>query len=355
MKFNDLQSEYLYFKEKIDSDTQQVFESGNYLLGEKTKEFENKFAEFVGKKYAVTVGNATDGITATIKYLIDKMGKDTTIICPNYSAIPTAIAIKNVTNNIHYAEIDDTFMIDFSKLPDIKNAILVLVNLFGSLGNVDEAKAYCKRNDCILVEDSAQVCFKDCSTKSDYAVFSHYPTKSLGSMGDCGTVVTNDADFAQFLLRYRFYGQEGAEVKFVGVNSRTSELQAAILLAKLPTFELLNSVRIGIANRYKKIIKGQPILSHSVYHQFVVQFNKREEVIIPELNRREIPFMIHYPFHLPDKEVLRGVGYSEPWFTDIVDYRVSDKVISLPVHPFMKESEIVQVEDFLHSCKNYEL
>jgi dTDP-4-amino-4,6-dideoxygalactose transaminase len=237
--------------------------------------------------------------------------------------------------------------IDPEKLPNIKNGIVIPVHLFGNNCQIEKIKDYCQQNNHILIEDCAQSTGSGSGSDGDYSVFSFYPTKPLGSMGDGGMICLNDKDESEFFKKFRFYGQDKGRVEFVGINSRIDEFQASVVLAKMHSYQKLNDKRIEIATRYKKIIKGYKVNSKSVYHIFAVLFNDRTKVI-DLMNQLQIPHMIHYPHHVSELPVLQGKNKCD------VGFRVSDKIVSIPCHPFLSETDIQKVEEFLFSVKEQE-
>ena len=339
MKFIDLKKQYQYFKKDIDKCVGSVLVSDYYLLGDNLNNFEKNFSKHIGLKNTVCVKNCTDAITLLIK----ELGKDKPIIMPNFGAYPTAVACKNVTDNIYYVDVDDSLTIDVNKLPDIKNGIVIGVNLFGNNIN-PKIKEYTKKNGHILIEDCAQSTGSGSGLLGDYSVFSFYPTKPLGSMGDGGAICSNNN--IEKYKNLRFYGLNNGTIEHIGVNSRMDEIQSAILNVKLNNYTELNNKRISIANRYKKYVNGQFVFTKCIYHQFVILFND-VELIKEELKKRSIPYMIHYNNHVTDFEVLRGRNND-------VGYRVNDKIISLPIDPFLTEQEIQKVEMFLKEFSKYE-
>ena len=343
MKFVDLHNEYLYFKDKITANTETVLNSGRYLLGQQMNNLEDYFKKLSGKYSAIAVKNCTDAIMLVLRYVY-KDGMP--IILPNFGAYPTAVACYNYTNNIHYVDVDDSYTIDIKKLPaSITGGIIIAVNLFGNNCNMQDIMAYAKANNHIVIEDCAQSTGSGSGIFGDYSVFSFYPTKPLASMGDGGMICTNNEDDAFKILR--FYGQHKNKIIKIGVNSRMDELQCAIVNAKIPGYIDLTVRRTQIANRYKQIVNGIKINSNCVYHQFVVKFNERE-FIESKLKLATIPYMIHYPFHVSEMDALKGVY-------NYVAFRINNKVISLPCHPFMTEVEINKVEHFLEEFKQYEV
>ena len=121
MKFVDLHAEYLFYKEEIDKNLHQVIGSGRYLLGSQLQELETRFAQLIGKEAAVGVKNCTDAITLVLKKIYEP---GMPVIIPNFGAYPTAIACKNITDNIYYVDVDRTTTMDVSKLPDVQGGIV---------------------------------------------------------------------------------------------------------------------------------------------------------------------------------------------------------------------------------------
>jgi len=343
IKFVDLKKEREYFKNSVDTRLKTVLESGNYLFSDQTKELEDKFPRYIGKKNGYSVKNCTDAIMILLKEL---WTEDLPIILPNFGAYPTSIAARNFSQNLFYVDVDDTMTIDPKKLPDrVKNGILIAVNLFGNNCDFEAIREYCKRNNHIFIEDCAQSTGSGSGRAGDFSVFSFYPTKPLACYGD-GGFICSDHDL-EFVKRLRFYGQEGNKIVDVGVNSRIDEMQTSIILAKFPYFEGLNRKRRKIAERYMKIVRGITWRDGAVFHQFPILFRDRDEVI-NLMNERNIESLIHYPFHVSEIPVLMGKE-------NHVGYRVSDNILSIPIHPFLTEEEIQRIEEFLYDVREEEM
>lgn len=342
MKFTDLRAEYCFFKHKIDAKLTEIAQSGQYLFGKELSVLEGRFAEFCSKNNAIGVKNCTDAIMLVLKH-IWKPGMP--IILPNFGAYPTAVACRNVTDLLYFVDVDNTLTIDASKLPDLKNGVVIAVHLFGNNCNMTEIVKYCKENNHILIEDCAQSTGSGSGTMGDYSVFSFYPTKPLASMGD-GGMICCDEDRTHF-DRLRFYGQEGSEIHSIGINSRMDEFQAAIVNIKLNDFQNLNDRRKEICERYRKIVHGYKTRGNCVFHQFVILFNNRDWVI-EQFRANKIPHIIHYPNHISEMSIFKNSIYNN------VTCRINDKCISIPCHPFMIEEQIQRVEVLLHCLRGHE-
>lgn len=355
MLFTDPKSEYEYFKSEIEDEWHSIRNSGRYLFGPQVERLEQNFKELTGFRQAIAVKNCTDAISLILQ-VVWKPGMP--VILPNFGAYPTAIAVARITGTqaIHFVDIDHTFCMDVSKLPDIRKGIIIPVNLFGNNAALMQISLYADKNNHIMITDCAQSTGSSFSSKAhlvndEFKVFSFYPTKPLASMGDGGMIVTDNEFWANELRALRFYGNVEGTISQAGINSRMDEWQAAVVNAKMESeidFKRLILVRRENAARYKKIISGMPEHFYNIWHQFPVLFKERDEVIIPELKKREIPFMIHYDRHISE----------QPVFVDNktikVGFRVNNKVISLPVHAHLAETDIQKVEQFLHDFKSYE-
>jgi dTDP-4-amino-4,6-dideoxygalactose transaminase len=345
MKFVDLKKEYFYFKDDIDVAVKNTFNSGRYLFGDNLERFQNDFSSFVGKKYGIGVKNCTDAILLTLRATW-KEGMP--IILPNFGAYPTAVAAKNITSNLYYVDVDDTLTIDPNKLPDdVKGGIVIVVHLFGNNCDMEKITEYCKKNNHILIEDCAQSTGSGSGVHGDYSVFSFYPTKPLAAMGDGGMICT-DHD-PEIFEKLRFYGYKPGtdNIDVLGINSRLDEVQSSILNVKLKKFTALNDKRREVCRRYQQIVKGFRAREGCVFHQFVVRFKERD-VVIENLDKQKIPYIIHYKKHSSEVPALSGVH-------NHVGFRVSENCLSFPCHPFLEEQEIQVVEDFLRRFKDYEI
>ena len=341
MRFVDLEAEYAFYEKDINNNIQRVLSSGRYLLGSELERLEKNFSCVSGMKNSVGVKNCTDAIMLLLSYLYTP---EMPIILPNFGAYPTAVACRNFTDKIYYVDVDRSMTIDVSKLPDVRNGIIIPVHLFGNNCNMDKIMNYARENNHIVIEDCAQSAGSLSGATGDYSVFSFYPTKPIGAMGDGGMICSNlDLDVFKKL---RFYGQQDSQIEMVGVNSRMDEIQSSIVNTKLNKYKILNNKRRQIASRYLNIVDGINWDSNAVFHQFVVLFNKRD-VVLDKLSKNCIPYMIHYKHHVSEMPPLEGKDNQ-------VRYRVNDKCVSLPCFPFMEESEIAQVEDFLFKYKDYE-
>lgn len=344
LKFVDLAAENRFFLSEIMKEVKAPILSGHFLLGAQMERLERRMSELSCRRHAVAVKNATDAISLIMKTLY-KPGMP--VIVPNFGAYPTAIACLSVINkrDLYYVDVDRTMTMDPEKLPDIESGIVIFVALFGNNGNVQHITDLCHQRGHVLIVDAAQSTGSGAERFGDYAVFSFYPTKPLASCGDGGMIVSNEN--LEDIRALRFYGMRDGQVIIEGgVNSRMDEIQCAIVNAKFPRFMELTDKRRLICQRYLNIVKGITWKGSPVFHQFPILVKDRG-AIETIMNEEGIPYMIHYPHHVSDFLAVRANGE--------VGYRVNDKILSLPCHPFMTEAHISKIERFLERVHTYEV
>jgi dTDP-4-amino-4,6-dideoxygalactose transaminase len=233
---------------------------------------------------------------------------------------------------------------------------ILVVHLYGRLCDMDAIGKFARSRGLLLFEDCAQAhgarrC-DGCGAGSfgDAAAFSFYPTKNLGALGDAGMVVTDDADIANVVRALGNYGSEQKYVnKFKGVNSRLDEMQASLLLAKLPHLDEWNERRRQVAARYCSEIKNAKVIlpeipstpSEHVWHVFAVRLKSEESrnELQKFLEKRGIGTLIHYPIPPHLQEAYAGAFSGE--------YPVSEAmaktVLSIPMSPELTDDEVSEV------------
>jgi len=175
---------------------------------------------------------------------------------------------------VNYEPLSSTFKMDSEVLMNIQTEDPKIIQ-------------YGKDHNHIIVEDCAQSTGSGSGNKSHFSIFSFYPTKPLSAMGDGGMICSNNT--IDYCRSARFYG---VDENILGINSRMDEFQAAIVRVKIPYLHELNNRRKKIAKFYKTFVDGITVNSNCVYHQFVVRFKNRDQII------KNIPYMIHYPKHV---------------------------------------------------------
>lgn len=231
---------------------------GAYVLQEEVTRFEERLADRCGAAHAVGVGNATDGLELMLRAA--GVGEGDEVVLPSHTFVASAAAV--VWNGAEpvLAEVGDDHLLDPADAADRigpATAALMPTQLNGRTADMDRLGELCEEHDLLLLEDSAQALgstFRGrmAGTFGLAGVYSFYPAKTLGALGDAGAVVTDDDRLARELRRLRDHGRdpETGEVARWGRNSRLDNLQAAALLVKLRHLDEEIETRRRLAARY---------------------------------------------------------------------------------------------------------
>ena len=253
---------YLSHKDSIDKAIDKVINKGAYILQKELEDFESALSKYCGVKHAIGVANGTDAIWLSL--MAAKIGEGDEVIVPSHTYVASPASIKFVKAIPVLVECGYDNMMDCDKIEEAitdKTKAIMPVQLNGRTCNMDKISKIADKYSLIIVEDSAQGLgskFKNkmAGTFGIAGTYSFYPAKVLGCFGDGGAVVTNDDKIAETIFLLRDHGRDSnGEFKTWGVNSRLDNLQAAILLEKLKTFNEDIDYRRNIAEIYHSEIR----------------------------------------------------------------------------------------------------
>jgi dTDP-4-amino-4,6-dideoxygalactose transaminase len=244
------------------------------------------------------------------------------------------------------------------KIPEVPRAVIP-VHMHGQMVNMHRLTSWAKSRSVFVVEDcaqahGAQLDGRYAGSWGDIGAFSFYPTKNLGALGDAGALVTNDDEVAIRIRSIGNYGSSpGEKYHYIlpGVNSRLDPIQASILSVNLRYLDIWNNRRREIASGYLEAVKSIGI-SHieadimSVWHHFPILVNTRDEIALT-LNSRGIGTEIHYPKSAyRNYASIMGVQETENFpMSDLI----AKHILSLPMSPWMNNSEFSRVIEILSS------
>lgn len=352
------------FKTEIEDAVLRVMRSNRFILGKEVELIESEFSDYIGTKEAIGVANGTDALELAIRSLGITLGDE--IITVSHTAVATIAAIEAAGATPVLVDIEPNYYtINPQQLDDVltsKTRAVIAVHLYGLPANLDAIQKFCAQNEISLIEDVSQAHGsswkgKKAGSFGDIACFSCYPTKNLGALGDAGLITTNDSHLAGRIKALREYGwvKHRYISELQGRNSRLDEIQAAILRIKLRNLDESNSKRIAIANYYISQLSSCTDIflpserkdSDHVYHLFVIQTNRRDQ-LIEYLRKKDIIAGIHYPVpvHLQKAYKDRIRCHSDMKTTE----SISNKIISLPIYPELDEKSqniiVSTVKDF---------
>ncbi|MFQ2193696.1 DegT/DnrJ/EryC1/StrS family aminotransferase [Aeromonas jandaei] len=357
MQFIDLVAQQVRIKDKIDAAIQTVLQHGAYILGPEVAELEQKLAEFTGTKHCITVANGTDALQ--IAQMAFGIGPGDEVITPGFTYIATAETVALLGAKPVYVDVcPKTYNLDPTKLeaaitPNTK--AIIPVSLYGQCADYDAINTIAAKYDIPVIEDAAQSFGASYKGKrscnlTTVACTSFFPSKPLGCYGDGGAIFTNDDELALVMRQISRHGQDRRYHHIrVGVNSRLDTLQAAILLPKL---EILNEeieLRNKVANTYTSLLNDAGVFSTpfvgvhniSAWAQYTICVKNRAEVQ-HKLQEAGIPTAVHYPIPLNKQPAVANSSIQLP-----IGDEIAQKVMSLPMHPYLTEQEIKRVVESL--------
>ena len=349
IQLHNLKTQYARLKEPINARIQKVLDHGQYIMGPEIAELEAALAKFVGVRHCVGVCDGTTAMMIAMMALDIRPGDE--VITTPFTFIATGEMIALVGAKPVFVDIDpDTYNIDpalIEKAITPRTRAILPVSLYGQCADFDAINAVAARHKLPVIEDGAQSFGgtykgrRSCAL-STIATTSFFPTKPLGCYGDGGACFTDDDALAARMAQIRVHGQSKRYYHpIIGMNGRLDTLQAAVLLAKLPTLEedLANRARIGA--RYTEKLKGvvkTPVIAAgnvSAYAQYTIQVDNREQVQA-KLKEQGIPTAVHYPVPLNLQPAFAHLNQGEGAFPR--SDHAARRVMSLPMDAFLDEA-----------------
>lgn len=260
--FFNYQEVFGRYRDQIMDATSSVLRRGAFIQQSDLLEFERALAEYLGVKHAFGVANATDGLIISLRAIGLSPGDE--VIVPSHTMVATAASVFFAGGVPVPVDCDSDHLMDPAVVePAITGRTkgIIPVQLNGRTCAMDKIEAVANRYGLFIVEDSAQALGsryqgKYAGTFGRAGVFSFYPAKILGGMGDGGAVVTDDDEMAEQIALLRDHGRGAdGEVKRWGLNSRLDNLQAAVLHLQFKDYQEIIQKRRGLASRYDERLR----------------------------------------------------------------------------------------------------
>ena len=384
MQFRDLAKQYQVLKADIDNAMLSVASGAHYIMGPQVKELEQELAEYVGVKHCLTCANGTDALTLALKAW--GIGPGDAVFVPDFTFFASAevVALEGATPV--FVDVDDTtFNIDVVSLEEaisqtladgqLTPKVIVAVDLFGLPANYPAVKSVAQKYGLLILEDGAQgfggtINGQKACSFGDIATTSFFPAKPLGCYGDGGAVFTDNDEWAQLMNSYRVHGKgtDKYDNVRIGMNSRLDTIQAAILQVKLRAFDHEVEQVNKAARQYTELLKDHvktPVIPEnfgSSWAQYTIQLptEAKRNALQAALKEAGIPSMVYYPkpmhqqtafanlqssiFRSAEGRLLPTGRKNGQWPT--AD-RLSNTVLSLPMHPYLESSVIENISSVL--------
>jgi len=362
----DLRAQYAAHKCEINTAIHEVLYDCQFYKGPHVERFEREFADYLGAKYCVGIGNCTDALYLALRGY--GIGAGDEVIVPAMTFIATAEAVTMAGAVPVFVDIDPkTYNIDLGKIERAiteKTRAIIPVHLCGRAVDMAQLMEIVRPYGLLVIEDCAQAAGakwagKAVGTWGNAGCFSFYPSKNLGAYGDGGAVVTNDINFERHIRMLSDHGRlEKFEHFIEGVSSRLDGLQAAVLSAKLPHLDIWNQRRFVHALSYNArlgdiegIALPETPLDETthVFHCFVVRVKNRFTVWTI-LKEKGIETGLHYPVALPFTKAYARFCHAPEDFPEA--YAYSWECLSLPMYPELTVEQIEYVAASLIEAVN---
>lgn len=353
----DLKAQYLSLRPRIDARVHKVLSEGRFVLGPEVEELEKALATFSGVRHAICVASGTDALK--IALMAEGIGPGDAVFVPSFTFVATAEVVAGLGATPVFVDIDKkTFNIDPDDLcrcveqvrrdGGLQARAVIAVDLFGLPTDYATINEIAGRYGLFVLADAAHsfggsVLGYRVGGLAPVTATSFYPSKPLGCYGDGGCVLTDDDSRAKIIrsIHRHGFGSDGHSAIHVGVNSRLDTLQAAILLAKLEVFEDELKARERVAHYYGSelgsvvTVPSCPAGFSSAWAVYAILVRDRNSVR-EALAQAGAATAVYYsaPLHLHPAYASYGNG---PGSLPVCE-RVSQRILSLPMHPYLDEA-----------------
>ena len=366
MQFRDLKQQYQVLKKDIDEAMIKVATDCNFISGAQVSALEKELAEYVGVKHCITCANGTDALSIAMMAWGIKEGD--AVFVPDFTFFSSGEIVSHCGATPIFVDVDkDTFNICTESLETAIKKVLeegklvpkavVAVDLFGLPADFNKVREVADKYGLLVLEDGAQgfggeINGKRACSFGDISTTSFFPAKPLGCYGDGGAVFTDDDEIAALIRSICVHGKGAMKYDNVriGLNSRLDTIQAAILSIKLKAFAEYEVADVNkVAEKYTEKLAGivkTPVVPEgflSSWAQYTVQLKDREtrDTLQTALKEKGIPSMVYYPKPMHTQ---KAFGLDENYGFDCTNTtELCSTVLSLPMHPYLKNEDIDEV------------
>ena len=349
--FANLKKQYWGLQPQIEQQMDEVLNTTSFVMGSKVHELEKTLQEFTQAEHAISCSSGTDALLLAMMAM--DIQPDDEIITTPFTFIATAETIALMKAKPVFVDVDP---VSYNINPALieaaithKTKLIMPVSLYGQPAEMNKINTIAQKHGLKVIIDGAQSFGATYKGRQevhhcDIYTTSFFPAKPLGAYGDGGAVLTNNDDYAQKIAMLREHGQSKRyHHDYIGLGGRLDTLQAAVLLAKLPTYVNDIKQRQAVADAYTLALAAPfktPDIAPdctSVWAQYTLRVQNRT-AIQAHLQQQGIPTAIHYPMPLHLQRCFDYLNYSRGAFP--VAELLSKEVISLPMNPFMTLKQI---------------
>lgn len=369
----DMKAQQSRIRAELDRRIAAVLDSGRFINGPEVTELEAALVAFSGAKHAVGVSSGTDALQ--IAMMAEGIGRGDAVFLPAFTytataevplvlgATPVFVDVEEGSFNIDLADLERRIAM-VKEQGTLRPRAIVGVDLFGLPADWPAIQAICAREGMFALDDAAQAFGGGLDGRklgcwADATALSFYPTKTLGCYGDGGALLTNDADRAELYRSLRTHGEGKTryEVQRTGMNGRLDTLQAAVLLCKMPLLADEIAARAKVAAQYEARLAGKVGLqdgragAENAWGLYTIRLPEGadRDAVQKALGAAGVPSGIYYPKPLHKQPAYAaahaaGIANGPPL---PVSESLCNRVLSLPMHPYLTDAEIARVCDAL--------
>ncbi len=379
----DLKAQYRSLRSEILQALEEVLDSQRFILGPKVRALEEQLKAYLNVADAIGVASGSDALLISLMAL--GVGHGDAVITTPFTFFATAGSIARLGALPIFVDIDpQTYNLDpqrvrrFLETQTVRRngrlvhrrlgqewtvKALLPVHLYGQTADLEPLLELAREYHLALVEDAAQAIGAEyrgvrVGSFGDFGAFSFFPSKNLGGYGDGGLVTTQNPELGERIRMLRVHGSRRKyHHDLVGLNSRLDEIQAAVLLVKLPHLDTWNQQRAERAARYHQLFheaglvdKGwvqlpqvAPYATRHVYHQYTIRVQRRD-ALVDHLKAHGVGVAVYYPVPLHLQNCFRHLGY-QPGDLPMSE-QAAQEVLSLPIYPELTQEQqeyVVQV------------
>ena len=358
----------------IEAGIARVLDHGRFIQGPEVDALEEKLAAFAGVAHCVGVSSGTDALQ--IAMMAEGIGPGDAVFLPAFTytataevplvlgATPVFVDVEESTFNIDMADLERRVGL-VAREGRLRPRAVVGVDLYGLPADWPAIRALCARHGGMFALDDAAQAFgarlhgKRLGGWADATACSFYPTKTLGCYGDGGALLTDDPERAALYRSLRTHGEGGSryEVLRTGMNGRLDSIQAAVLLEKLPLLEGELAARTRAAGWFAERLRPPVVAPAAAAPGFESAWGIYT-VLLPDSEARgraqaalraaSLPSAIYYPKPLHRQPAYRAahagsIAGGPPPLP--VSEGLCDRVLALPMHPYLTESQVARVAD----------
>jgi dTDP-4-amino-4,6-dideoxygalactose transaminase len=356
--FIDLAAQRRRLGKSVDEAVSRVLAHCQFINGPEVIQLESQLAAFSGARHVVTCASGTDALLMVL--MAKGVGRGDAVLCPSFTFCATGEAVALTGATPVFVDVDEaTFNMDVNSLKrgiataiklGLKPRAVIPVDLFGQSADHDAIGAIAEAEGMFVLDDAAQAfgaSYKGrrLGTFGLVTATSFFPAKPLGCFGDGGAIFTDDAELAATLRSVRVHGQGSDKYDNVrlGLTGRLDTMQAAILIEKLKIFEDEIAARNKVAERYGRGLGNIVTVPHvasggtSVWAQYTIRLPKGSDRdgFAATLKAQGIPTAIYYPKSMHQQTAYRDFPVADGGLP--ASERLSDDVISLPMHAYLDE------------------